>query len=131
METELPCLIFEMLQFDAYMFKYKIRYWIATDTNWNLIHKLNEHNKNKTTPKNDSQIATRFEIYSKPEFYCGSAKPLYQTEYEDIFIIYAHGFEMNTGKPYNTNINTFDNDKFIKTNSNDISKQPKKTKKPQ
>ena len=33
---------------------------------------------------------------------------------------------MNTGKPYDTDINTFDNEKFIKINSKDISQQPKK-----
>ena len=35
---------------------------------------------------------------------------------------------MNTGKPYDTDINTFDNEKFIKINSKDISQQPNKTK---
>ena len=86
-EPELHCQIFEMLQFDAYMVKYKDRYCIETNTDWTLVQKLNEQNKNKTTPKNNNQIATTFEVYSKPEFYCGSTKPLYPTEYEDIFII--------------------------------------------
>ena len=36
---------------------------------------------------------------------------------------------MNTGKPYDTDINTFDNEKFIKIKSKDISQQPNKTKK--
>ena len=35
---------------------------------------------------------------------------------------------MNTGKPYDTDINTFDNEKFIKINIKDISQQPNKIK---
>ena len=101
-ESELHCQIFEMLRFDAYMVKYKDRYWIETNTDWTLVQKFNEQNKSKTTSHNNTQIATRFEVYSKPEFYCGSTKPLYPTEYKDIFIIYEHGFDMNTGKPYET-----------------------------
>ena len=127
-EPELHCQIFEMLRFDAYMVKYKDRYWIETNTDWTLVQKFNEQNKNKTTPNNNTQIATRFEVYSKPEIYRGSTKPLYPTEYDDIFIIYEHGFDMNTGKPYDTDINTFDKEKFIKINSKDISQQPNKTK---
>ena len=117
-----------MLRFDAFMVKYKDRYWIETNTDWTLVQKLNEQNKNKTTPKKNTQIATKFEVYSKPEFYCGSTKPLYPTEYEDIFIIYEHEFDMNTGKPYDTDINTFDKEKCIKINSKYISQQPHKTK---
>ena len=79
------------------MVKYKDRYWTETNTDWTLVQKLNEQNKNKTTPNSNTQIATRFEVYSKPEFYCGSTKPLYPTEYKDIFIIYEHCFDMNTG----------------------------------
>ena len=127
-EPEIHCQIFEMLSFDAYMVKYKEKYWTETNTDWALVQKLNERNKNKTAPNSNTQIATRFEVNSKPEFYCGSTKHLYPTEYEDLFIIYEHGFEMNTGKPYDTDINTFDNKKFIKINNTDISQQPNKTK---
>ena len=139
-EPELHCQIFEMLRFDAYVVKYKDRYWIETNTDWSLVQKLIEHNKNKTTPKNNTQIATRFEVYSKQKLYCGLLyhyilmplyyylKPLYPTEYEDIFIIYEQGFDMNTGKPYDTDISTLDNEKFIKINSKAISQQPNKTK---
>ena len=35
---------------------------------------------------------------------------------------------MNTEKPYHTDVNTFDNEKFIKINSKDISQQSNKTK---
>ena len=35
---------------------------------------------------------------------------------------------MNTGKPYDTDINTFDNEKFVNINSKDISQQPNKPK---
>ena len=121
-------IVFEMLRFDAYMVKYKDRYWIETNTDWTLVQKLNEQNKNKTTPNKNTQIATRFEVYSKPKFYCGSTKPLYPPECEDIFIIYDHGFDINTGKPSDTDIYTFDNKKFKKVNRIDISQQPNKTK---
>ena len=87
-EPEIHCQIFEMLRFDAYTVKYKDRYWIETNTDWTLVQTLNKQNKNQTAPKNNTQMATRFEVYSKAEFYCGSTKPLYPTEYEDIFIIY-------------------------------------------
>ena len=116
-ELEVHCQIFEMLRFDAYLVKYKDRYWIKTNTDWTLVQKFNENN---------NQIATRFEVYNEPDFYCGSPKPLYPTVYEDI--IYEHGFDMNTGKPYDTDINTFDSEKFIKVNSKDVSQQPNKTK---
>ena len=98
-----------MLQFDAFIVKYQDRYWIETNTDWTLVQEFNKQKNNKTQNKNKTQIATRFEVYSKLEFYCGSNKPLYPTEYEDIFIIYEHGFDMNTGKPYDTNIKTFHN----------------------
>ena len=84
--------------------------------------------QNKTSPKNNTQIATRFDVYSKPEFYCRSTKLLYTTDYEDIFIFYEHGFDMNTGKPYGTNIQTFDNEKILKIKSKDISKQTNNNK---
>ena len=122
-EQEVQRQIFEMLRFDAYMVKYQDRYWIENNTDWTLVQKFNKHNNNKTHNKNKAQIATRFEVYSKPKFYCGSTKPLYPTEYEDIFIIYEHGFHMNTGKPFDTNIHTFDNQKIIKLDNKEISRQ--------
>ena len=88
-----------------------------------MVQELNKHHKNNTTNKNNTQIATRFEVYLKPLFHCGSIKPLFTTENEDIYIIYEHDFDMNTGKPYDKNINTFDNEKFIRVNTNNISRQ--------
>ena len=105
------------------MVKYQDRYWIETNTDWTLVQEFNKQNNNKTQNKNKTQIATRFEVYSKPELYCGSTKPLYPTKYEDFFSIYEHGFDMNTGKPYDTNIHTFGNHKFIKVINKDISRQ--------
>ena len=58
-----------MLRFDAYMVKYKDKYWIEANTDWTLVQKLNEQSKNKTTLKNNTQIASRFEVYSKAEFF--------------------------------------------------------------
>ena len=46
-EPEIHCQIFEMLRFDAYMVKYKDRYWIETNTDWTLVQKFNEQNKKK------------------------------------------------------------------------------------
>ena len=51
-----------------------------------------------------------------------------RTEYKDIFIFYEHGFDINTGKSYDTVIITFDNETFKKINSKDISQRPNKTK---
>ena len=116
-EPEVHCQIFEMLRFDTYMVKYQDRYWIETNTDWTLVQELNKQNNNEAQTNNKTQIATRFEVYSKPEFYCGSTKPLYPAEYEDIFIIYEHGFDMNTGKPFDTNTHSFDNQKFKKVNN--------------
>ena len=122
-EPEVHCQIFEMIRFDAYVVKYQDRYWIETNKDWTLVQELSKQNKNNTNNNNTTQIATRIEVYTKPQFHCESTKPIYTTEYEDIFIIYEHGFDMNTGKPYDTNINTFENQKFIKINSKDVSRQ--------
>ena len=111
-----------MIRFDAFMVKCQDDYWIETNADWTLVQELNK-NINTKTNKNNSQIATRSEVYTKPEFHCGSTKPLYTTEYEDNYIIYEKGFDMNTGKPYDKNNNTFDNENFIKIPSEEITKQ--------
>ena len=49
---------------------------------------------NNANPK----IATRFEIYPFVERECGSLHPIHKTEYDDIYILYEYGFNMNTGK---------------------------------
>ena len=104
---ETHCRLFEMIRFDTFMVKYQDHYWIETNADWTLVQELKKNNHSNVN-KNTSQIAIRFEIYSKPEFYCGSTKPIYNTEYEDIYILYEKGFYMNTGKPYTKNINTFE-----------------------
>ena len=46
----------------------------------------------------NSNIATRFEIFPTVAHESGSPKPIHKTEYDDIFIPYENGFDMNTGK---------------------------------
>ena len=112
-EPEVHCQILD-IRFDAYMVKYQDRYWIETNTEWTLVQELNKQNKNDTKNNNTTQIEIRFEVYSKPQFHCSSTKPLYTTEYEDFFVIYGHGFDMNIGKRYDKDINTFENQKLKK-----------------
>ena len=49
---------------------------------------------NDTKPR----IATRFEVYPKTEYECGSSRPIHKTEYDNIYILYEYGFDVNTGK---------------------------------
>ena len=95
-EPETRRQLFEKIWFDAFLVKYHDRYWIETNSDWTIVQELNDnHTKvNKT----DSQITTRFKIYSKTEFQCGSTKPLHSTEYEDFYIFFELAINMNTGK---------------------------------
>ena len=100
------CRLFEMIRFDAFMVKYQKRYWIETNADRTLVLELNKNNHTKVNT-NTSQIATRFGVYSKLDFHCGSTKPIYSTEYEDIYIIHEKELDMNTGISLNKNNNTF------------------------
>ena len=45
----------------------------------------------------NSKIATRFEVYPLVERECGSLRAIHKTEYDDIYILYEYGLDMNTG----------------------------------
>ena len=104
------CLICRLQEFIGRMTRNKDRYWIETD---NFIDSLNitKHLQtegikgtkypNVKTPQStvDNPSLSRFEIYPIAQTFCGKPKPLYSTQYEDIFVTYSDGFEMNTGQP--------------------------------
>ena len=111
-----------MIRFDEYMVERQDRYWIETNADWTLVHENNKNNNTKTS-KDNSQIATRFEIYANPQFHCASTQPLYTTESAENYIIFETGFDMKTGKSYDKNITTFENEKLFKVPSEDNRKQ--------
>ena len=111
-EPQTHCHLFELIRFDAFMVKYQDRYWIETNAEWTTVQKPDIQEKitlNKTASK-----ATRFEIYPIVEHECGSIQPLHKTEYDDIYIIYAYGFDMHTRQKVTKKKDKFDDEKFIK-----------------
>ena len=92
------------------MTRTKDRYWIETD---NFIESLNITQNLQTegiqgtkypnlkTPQStvDNPCLSRFEIYPIAQTFCGKPEPLYSTQYEDIFVTYLDGFDMNNGQP--------------------------------
>ena len=42
---------------------------------------------------------SRFEIYPIAQTFCGKPDSLFSTQYDDIFVTYLDGFDMNTGQP--------------------------------
>ena len=104
------CLIFRLQEFIGRMTRIKDRYWIETD---NFIDSSNITNHLQTegikgtkypnvkTPQStvDNPSLSRFEIYPIAQTFCGKPEPLYSTQYDDIFITYLNGFNMNTGQP--------------------------------
>ena len=92
------------------MTRIKDRYWIETD---NFIESSNitqnfqsegiqgTEYPNVKTPKStvENPSLSRFEIYPIAEFFCGKPEPLFSTQYEDIFVTYLDGFDMNSGQP--------------------------------
>ena len=42
---------------------------------------------------------SRFEIHPSAQTFCGKPEPLYSTQYDDIFVTYLDGFDMNNGQP--------------------------------
>ena len=79
------------------MVKYQQRYWIESNAEWTTVQ---DHDSPKKTSMNHtkSQIATRFEVYPKNVRECGSPRPIRKTKYDDIYILYKYGFDMDTGK---------------------------------
>ena len=60
----------------------------------------------------NSKIATRFEIYPFVERECGSLHPIHKTEYDDIYILYKYGFDMNTEKKITRKKDEFEEEKL-------------------
>ena len=92
------------------MTRIKDRYWIETDTiieTSNITQKLQTEGiqgtryPNVKTPQSkiSNPSLSRFEIYPIAQTFCGKPEPLFSTQYDDIFVTYLDGFDMNTGLP--------------------------------
>ena len=104
------CLIFRLQEIIGRMTMIKNRLWIETD---NLIETSNiaqnlqnegilgtKYPSVKTPPSTVyNQSLSRFEIYPIAQTFCGKPEPLYSTQYDDIFVTYLDGFDMNSGQP--------------------------------
>ena len=104
------CLIFRLQEFIGRMTRIKDRYWIETDTfiqSSNITQNLQNEGiqgtkyPNVKTPQStvDNPTLSRFEIYPIEQTFCGKPEPLYSTQYDDIFVTYLDGFDMNNGQP--------------------------------
>ena len=92
------------------MTRIKNRYWIETNNfmeSSNITRNLqNEGIKgtkypNVKTPHStvDNPSLSRFEIYPIAQTFCGRPQTLYIAQYDDIFVTYLDGFDMNNGQP--------------------------------
>ena len=109
------CLIFRLQEFIGRMTRIKDPYWIETD---NFIdspnitkHLQTEGTKGSKYPNVklpqsivDNPSLSRFEIYPIAQTFCGKPEALFSTLYEDIFVTYLDGFDMNTGQPNQNHI---------------------------
>ena len=104
------CLIFRLQELIGRMTRIKDRYWIENDNfreSSNITQNLqNEGIKgtkypNVKTPQStvDNPSLSRFEIYPIAQTFCRKPKPLYSTQYDDIFVTYSDGFDNNNGQP--------------------------------
>ena len=104
------CLIFRLQEFFGRMTRIKDRYWTETDNfieSSNITQNLrNEGIKgtkypNVKTPQSnvDNPSLYQFEIYPIAQTFCGKPEPLNSTQYDDIFVTYLVGFDMNNGQP--------------------------------
>ena len=102
--------MFRLQGFIGRMTRIKDRYWIETDNfieSSNITQNLqNEGIKGTKYPNVKTQQSTvdnpslsRFEIYPIAQTFCGKPEPLYSTQYDDIFVTYLDGFDMNNGQP--------------------------------
>ena len=92
------------------MTRIKDRYWIESDNfidSSNITKHLQTEGikgtkyTNVKTPQStvDNPSPSRFEIYPIAQTFYGKPEPLYSIQYEDIFVTYLDGFDMNTGQP--------------------------------
>ena len=104
------CIIFRLQEFIGRMTRIKDRYWIETDNfsessdnTQNLQTEGIQGTKypNVKTPQStiDNPSLSRFEIYPIAQTFCEKPEPLYSTQYDDIFVTYSDGFDMNNGQP--------------------------------
>ena len=103
------CPIFRLQGFIGRMTRIKDRYWIETDkfikssnTTENLqiegIQGTKYPNVKKPHSTADNPSLSRFEIYPIAQIFCGKPEPVYSTQYDDIFVTYLDGFNMNNGQ---------------------------------
>ena len=105
------CLIFTLQDFIGRMTKIDDSYWIETDS---FVHSANPTKSSSfdvikgtsypyirashtETPHNPS--LSRFEVFPNAHTFCGKPKPLYSTQYSDLFVTFTEGFNMHTGQP--------------------------------
>ena len=104
------CLIFRLQEFIGRMTRIEDRYWIETDNfieSSNITQNLQNEGiqgtkyPNVKTPQTtvDNPSLSRFEIYPIARTFCRKPEPLYSTQYDDIFVTYLDGFDMNNGQP--------------------------------
>ena len=104
------CLKFRLQEFIGRKTRIKDRYWIETDIfidSSNITKHLQTEGikgtkyPNVKTPQSTvgNSNFSRFEIYPIAQTFCGKPEPLISTQYEDIFVTYLDGFDMNTGQP--------------------------------
>ena len=103
------CPIFRLQEFIGRMTRIKDRYWIETDNfieSSNITQKLQTEGiqgtryPNIKTPQSTAEnpSLSRFEINPIAQTFCGKPEPLFSIQYEDIFVTYLDGFDMNTGQ---------------------------------
>ena len=104
------CLIFRLQEFIGRMTKIKDQYCLETDSfieSSNITQNFQTEGikgtkyPNVKTPHStiDNPSLFRFEIYPIAQTFCGKPEPLYSTQYDDIFVSYLDGFDMNSGQP--------------------------------
>ena len=104
------CLIFRLQEFIGRMTRIKDRYFKETDIfieSSNITQNLQTEGIQGTkypivkTPQLsvDNPSLSQVEIYPIAQTFCGKPEPLYATQFEDIFVTYLDGFDMNNGQP--------------------------------
>ena len=92
------------------MTRIKDSYWVETDIfieSSNITHNFHTEGiqgteyLNVKTPQStlENPSLSRFEIYPIAQTFCRKPEPLYSTQYEDIFVTYLDGFDLNNGQP--------------------------------
>ena len=64
------------------------------------------------------------QIFPNAQIFYGEPDPLYSTQYSDLFVTYANGFNMHTGQPNQSIFNEYISGKIVLDNSNNKIKFP-------